>query len=129
MLKIIENNPYRILGVYSTSSQKEVVANQGKMKAFLKVARPVTFPLDLNGVLPEVLRSDQSVADAISKLTVINLAKIEIGGLALHNVTAAVVKGQKAPLLLGQSVLSRLGKIEIDNNQSVIKITYKEEVR
>lgn len=68
-MKIINNNPYRQLGVYSTSPQKEVVANQGKMKAFLKVGRPVTFPLDLNGLLPDVLRTEQSVADAISKLT------------------------------------------------------------
>lgn len=67
-MKIINNNPYRLLGVYSTSTQKEVVANQGKMKAFLKVGRQVSFPLDLNGLLPEVLRSEQSVADAISKL-------------------------------------------------------------
>lgn len=68
-MNIINNNPYRQLGVYSTSPQKEVVANQGKMKAFLKVGRPVTFPLDLNGLLPNVLRTEQSVADAISKLT------------------------------------------------------------
>ncbi len=68
-MNIINNNPYRQLGVYSTSPQKEVVANQGKMKAFLKVGRPVTFPLDLNGLLPDVLRTEQSVADAISKLT------------------------------------------------------------
>ena len=68
-MRIINNNPYRLLGVYSTSSQKEVVANQGKMKAFLKVGRPVTFPLDLNGLLLDVLRTEQSVADAISKLT------------------------------------------------------------
>lgn len=68
-MNIINNNPYRQLGVYSTSPQKEVVANQGKMKAFLKVGRPVTFPLDLNGLLPDVLRTEQSVTDAISKLT------------------------------------------------------------
>ena len=68
-MNIINHNPYRQLGVYSTSPQKEVVANQGKMKAFLKVGRPVTFPLDLNGLLPDVLRTEQSVADAISKLT------------------------------------------------------------
>ena len=71
-MKIIYNNPYRILGAYSTSPQKEVVANQGKMKAFLKVGRPVRFPLDLNGLLPDILRSEQSVADAISKLTLPN---------------------------------------------------------
>lgn len=44
-MNIINNNPYRQLGVYSTSPQREVVANQGKMKAFLKVGRPVTFHL------------------------------------------------------------------------------------
>lgn len=68
-MKIINNNPYRQLGVYSTSTQKEVVANQGKMKAFLKVGRQVSFPLDLNGLLPDVLRTEESVADATSKLS------------------------------------------------------------
>lgn len=67
-MEIINNNPYRLLGVYSTSSQKEVVANQGKMKAFLKVGRQVSFPLDLNELLPEIERSEQNVAEAISKL-------------------------------------------------------------
>lgn len=66
---IINNNPYRLLGVYSTSPQREVVANQSKMKAFLKVGHPVTFPLDLNCLLPDVLRTELSVADAISKLS------------------------------------------------------------
>ncbi len=64
----------------------------------------------------------------IAEGTTINLNKVEIGGLTLNNVRATVVKSQKAPLLLGQSVLSRLGKIEIDNERRVLKITYKEEV-
>lgn len=68
-MKIINNNPYRQLGVYSTSTQKEIIANQGKIKAFLKVGRQVSFPLDLNGLLPDVLRTELSVAEAISKLT------------------------------------------------------------
>lgn len=51
----------------------------------------------------------------ISEGTIINLRKIDFGGLQLNNVRASVVKNQKAPLLLGQSVLGRLGKIEIDN--------------
>lgn len=69
MLKIIQTNPYRLIGVYSTSSQKEVVANQGKMKAFLKVGKDVSFPLDLNGILPVVSRTEENVAEASSKLT------------------------------------------------------------
>ena len=58
--------------------------------------------------------------------TLINLSTIEIGELSLSNVRASVVKGQNAPLLLGQSVLSRLGKVEIDNANQKIKITYQE---
>lgn len=61
----------------------------------------------------------------ISEGTVINLKNINIGGLELNNVRASVVKNQRAPLLLGQSVLSRLGKIEIDNEKNTLKITYK----
>ncbi len=58
--------------------------------------------------------------------TVINLATVEIGGVTLSNVRASVVKGQNAPLLLGQSALSRLGKIEIDNAKHVLRIVYME---
>lgn len=59
----------------------------------------------------------------VSVGTVINLKDVDFGGQSLTNVRASVVRNQKAPLLLGQSVLGRLGKIEIDNAKSVIKIT------
>lgn len=60
--------------------------------------------------------------------TILNLRDIEFGGLHLRNVRASVVRSQRAPLLLGQSVLSRLGKIEIDSEHSVIKIKYMEKL-
>lgn len=44
----------------------------------------------------------------------VNLKEIEIQGLMLYNVKAAIVKNLDAPLLLGQSAISKLGKIEID---------------
>lgn len=56
--------------------------------------------------------------------TVINLKKIELGELELNNIKASVVKNQKAPLLLGQSVFNKMGKFEIDNERMKIKITY-----
>jgi clan AA aspartic protease (TIGR02281 family) len=56
--------------------------------------------------------------------TVINLKKIELGELELNNIKASVVKNQKAPLLLGQSVFNKMGKFEIDNEKMKIKITY-----
>ncbi len=55
--------------------------------------------------------------------TVINLKKVDFGGFTLNNVKASVVRNQKAPLLLGQSVLGRLGKVEIDNTKQVLKIS------
>ena len=48
--------------------------------------------------------------------TKVNIKTIEIKGLTIDNVTATVVHEQNSPLLLGQSLLSRLGKISIDGN-------------
>ena len=59
----------------------------------------------------------------VSVGTIINLKDVNFGGQSLKNVRASVVRNQKAPLLLGQSVLGRLGKIEIDNSKSILKIT------
>jgi len=62
----------------------------------------------------------------ISEGTIVILREVNFGGLTLKNVKASIVKNQKAPLLLGQSVLSRLGKIEIDNDHKVIRVKYRE---
>lgn len=68
-MKAIEDNPYRIIGVFSNSPTKEKVANMNKLKAFIKVGRSVSFPLDLDGILPSVSRTEDSIAAADSKLT------------------------------------------------------------
>jgi len=60
----------------------------------------------------------------VSVGTILNLRNVDFGGLKLTNVRASVVQNQRAPLLLGQSVLGRLGKIEIDNQQQVMRITH-----
>lgn len=70
----------------------------------------------------------QSFVDAngdVSVGTIINLKNVNFGGLTLTNVRASVVRNQKAPLLLGQSVLGRLGKIEIDNSSQILKISHQ----
>lgn len=55
--------------------------------------------------------------------TVITLKEVKVGDAILRNVHASVVKNQKAPLLLGQSVLEKFGTITIDNinNKLIIK--------
>ncbi len=65
---------------------------------------------------------------SISEGTVINLRDVKFGNLHLKDVKASVVRNQSAPLLLGQSVLSKLGKIEIDNNNKVLRVTYKRKI-
>lgn len=60
----------------------------------------------------------------ITEGTTITLRNVEFGGLVLPNVKASVVHNQAAPLLLGQTVLSRLGKIEIDYKKNIIRITH-----
>lgn len=71
-MKIIENNPYRQLGVYANASVKERVANSAKLKAFLKVGRQPDLPLDLKQYLPPVARTAESVAKAEADLTLPN---------------------------------------------------------
>lgn len=68
----------------------------------------------------------QVATGAIAVGTTIILKKIEFGGLILYDVRASVVETQNAPLLLGQTVLQRLGKIEIDNTKRILKITTRQ---
>lgn len=68
--KIIEFNSFRILGVYANSPKKDVVANKGKAVAFIKVNRPVEFPLDLNGILPSIARNIGMLNEAEGNLSI-----------------------------------------------------------
>lgn len=72
MIDIIQSNPYRLLGIYSNSPTKERVANHNRMKAFLKVGKAVSFPLDLPSVLPPINRTAENIAEADAKLTLPN---------------------------------------------------------
>ena len=51
---------------------------------------------------------------------IINLKDIEIAGLHLKDVEAVVVEGQRAPLLLGQTAIQKLGKVSIEGNKLTI---------
>ncbi len=50
----------------------------------------------------------------------INLREVKFGGLTLFNVEASITNNLNAPLLLGQSVISKLGKIQIDGSELTI---------
>ena len=87
-----------------------------------------TFMLKNNYLKPSDIVGRQNYINANGEViegTVINLKKVDFAGLSLSNVKASVVKNQVAPLLLGQSVLGRLGKIEIDNDKKLLKVTMR----
>ena len=54
--------------------------------------------------------------------TILKLKEVRLGDAVLKNIEASVVHNQKAPLLLGQSVLERFGTITIDNVNSKLLI-------
>lgn len=56
----------------------------------------------------------------ISEGIIINLKTVQIGEFIINDVEATVVLNQVAPLLLGQSALSRFGKVSIDYNKEVL---------
>ena len=62
--------------------------------------------------------ADGSIAEGVK----VCLRNVMFAGLTLTNVKAGIVTNQSAPLLLGQSVLERLGRIEIDNDNMLIRI-------
>lgn len=75
-------------------------------------------------------RQNYITADGnITEGTVINLRDVKLGNIHLNDIKASVVKNQSAPLLLGQSVFSKLGKIEIDNDNKVLRITYRQKIK
>lgn len=78
--------------------------------------------LNANGVVGSLRYMDANGDMSVG--TIINLKNVNFGGLDLNNVRASVVRNQKAPLLLGQSVLGRLGRIEIDNSKNILIVTH-----
>lgn len=63
-MDIVNSNPYRLLGVYSNSSTKDRIANANKLKAYLKVGKSVSFPLDLLNLIPAPIRTAESMEHA-----------------------------------------------------------------
>lgn len=58
----------------------------------------------------------------ITEGTTINIKKLEFGEFILYNVKASISHELLAPLLLGQSALSKLGKIVIDYQNATLEI-------
>ncbi len=51
MLSIIENNPFRILGVYSNAEQTEIIKNERKLRAYTTVGKPISLLTDFEQII------------------------------------------------------------------------------
>ena len=138
-MKIISNNPYRLLGVYSNSPVKERIANANKLKAYLKVGKSVSFPLDLSDFMPTPIRTVESMEHVNSS---INLPQDQlkyalfwfINGSPIDDMALAYLqKGdiEKAKELFGKketfSSLINQGVLSLvqDNKATAIKLITK----
>jgi len=71
-------------------------------------------PSDIVGTAQSIVADGRIVDHAKIKLK-----SLKIGSIEMNNVDAIVVFGQSAPLLLGQTCLSRLGKYSIEGDEFV----------
>ena len=62
----------------------------------------------------------------VSVGTVVTIRQLELGDVKLSNVQAVVIEGKDTPLLLGQSVLSRLGHWSINHAKNTLDISMNE---
>lgn len=75
-----------------------------------------------DGDFVDVMQFQDANGDLSESLVVI-LREVEIGGMVLHDVEASIVPNQTAPLLLGQTALSKFNKVSIDykHNQLILE--------
>jgi len=66
-LELIINNPYRVLGVQSTASRKELVKRVNDLAMFAEMGKSKDFPLDLSDIFP-LNRSPENIKEAERKL-------------------------------------------------------------
>lgn len=67
-MNILQNNPYRLLGIYANSSARDQLASIHKLEAYLKVGRQTALPLELPGFFPVEEKTVDGIKDAAAKL-------------------------------------------------------------
>lgn len=73
MIKLISQNPYRLLGVLSNSPLKDRVGNQNRLMAFAKIGKEVSFPNDFASIISEKpIRTNESIAAANAAINLDN---------------------------------------------------------
>lgn len=66
-MDLIHENPYRIAGILSNASTKEVEKQKGKIRAFSKVGKEIKSEYDFN-ILANITRTEDSINKAFSNI-------------------------------------------------------------
>ncbi|MCQ2326544.1 MAG: hypothetical protein MJZ71_03180 [Bacteroidales bacterium] len=120
-MNIIEQNPFRILGVYTTASLKEITSNHNRISKFISVGKEVKYSSDFG----YVERNKESVDQALSQ---INLAqdKLKYAMFWFANATSIddialnhIISGDKEK---GMEILSKRNTYSSLINQSIVCI-------
>jgi hypothetical protein len=67
-MNIIKDNPFRILGICTNASARDIAANTHRISAYQRVGKETTFPTDLVGLLGKCERTEDKIADAQAKI-------------------------------------------------------------
>ena len=74
-ISLIEDNPLRVLGVFSNATLREIEQNKAQLRAFARIGQKVQLPLWLNGLslLPQMPdMTDEQLAQAEARLALRN---------------------------------------------------------
>lgn len=66
MLKLIQKNPYCILGVCTNGTTRERTARISKIKAYANVGKSVSFPLDFPELIGNIERTTEAVNEVLA---------------------------------------------------------------
>ena len=66
---LINDNPFRTIGVTSNATAKEIASSANKTKRYLEVGKQMQSPLDLNDLLDPISRSPEIMDKAYSSLS------------------------------------------------------------
>lgn len=66
-MELIQNNPYRIAGILSNATAKELEKQRGKIKAFAKVGKEIKSDYDFH-ILSEITRTEDLIYKAFSNI-------------------------------------------------------------
>lgn len=105
-MKVIFGNPYRVLGLYGSASEKELQKNRAKINAYLNTGKALTFEQDFP-FLPQLQRDPESVETALSMLQ-LNPSKLThalfwfVRGNPADDLAFSHLKSGKAPKAINE---------------------------